>query len=98
MALEDIMGNILQIPKRARTGKAGWSLVLALPDESPSFAHGFEAGDIWRRMRLNRPISQMVHNENREILRRMAETRAWAIGFIALNNEWSEMTLTPPVR
>jgi len=54
--------------------EAEYSLILAFPDESPSFAHGFEAGLLYQRLLAGEtPIEDVAHAENREVVSRMAE-------------------------
>ena len=58
-----------------------WGLVVAFPDGSPSFVHGFEAGGIWERMRSGREaeIEITTQSDNREVLRRMAIAEGWTL-------------------
>lgn len=61
----------------------GWRLVVAFPDESPSFAHGVEVGKLWARMDANVEADFYCFTmaENREVLRRIAEYLGWSIEF-----------------
>ena len=69
------------------------SLCYAFPDASPSFTHGFEAGRIAMCMQQGlTPIEDgmPVHEENAEVLRRMAEYYGYAIDFAEPRTKDSE--------
>lgn len=57
-----------------KDGECEFGLLLAFPDESPSFVHGFEAGGLWERMaRGETPIElEVAHSANEEVHRRAA--------------------------
>lgn len=65
-----------------------YNLIVSFTDESPSFVHGFEAGQIWQDMNNNRPIDLTVHAENREIIERMAVASGYEAVF--MNTELKE--------
>jgi len=74
----------------AMTDKEGWGLLVAFPDGSPSFVHGFEAGQIWQRIRDGREaeIEKLtVHSANEEVIRRMAITDGWECEFEPCKDE-----------
>lgn len=79
---------------------SGWSLVLAFPDETPSFAHGFEAGRIYERIcRMNvgedavAEIVEITNAENRELVQRMAAVKGWAVEIAPTGTEgWDSVT------
>ena len=57
-----------------------WQPVVLFPDESPSFVHGFEAGMIWALMEAGQAvIERTCHEENREVLTRMADRLGYAL-------------------
>src|ERR1700722_400471 len=63
---------------------SGYELVVAFTDESPSYAHGFGAGKIHERLtRINvcegsaASFVTLIHPENAEVLRRIAESKGW---------------------
>ena len=75
----------------------GWELVLAFPDQSSSFCYGFEAGQIWERMKAGERIEQTVNDENREMYVRMAQAKGWRAEFERINDDgWEMLILTPP--
>lgn len=49
-------------------------LLVSFPDQSKSFVHGFEAGQIWQRLRDGEPLieNQLIHRANVEVIDRMA--------------------------
>lgn len=63
-----------------------FGLVVAFPDGSPSFVHGFEAGGLWERMeRGETPIELgSAHAANEEVHRRMADHMGYEV-------EWKRM-------
>jgi hypothetical protein len=58
-----------------------WGLILSFPDQSASFAHGFEAGKIWNDMQRGGQAELAYHTspENRELIRRMADHLGWVV-------------------
>jgi hypothetical protein len=63
---------------------AGYELVVAFTDQSPQYAHGFEVGKIYERLsRINvgegsaAAFHTLIHPENAEVLRRIAEAKGW---------------------
>jgi hypothetical protein len=65
-------------------GLTGYELVVAFTDQSPNYAHGFEAGKIYERLsRINvgegsaAAFHTIIHPENAEVLRRIAEAKGW---------------------
>lgn len=61
---------------------ADYELVVAFPDPSPCFVHGFEAGQLYEHM-LNpaspSEIERTTHVENREVLERIAVAKGWRL-------------------
>lgn len=60
---------------------ATYGLVVAFPDPSPSFVHGFEAGGLWEKLKNGETaeIQATTHVENREVIARMADAEGWEI-------------------
>ena len=74
-----------------------WDLVLAFPDQSSSFGHGFEAGGIFQLLDLNLTdcFVQQTHFKNREVIMRMAHYKGWAVEIIPTEIEgWDSATFT----
>ena len=64
--------------------KTSWKCLVAFPDESASFVHGFEAGIVWECLQHDEAVFEtVVHEANRKVLERMA----LASGYVA---EWAE--------
>jgi hypothetical protein len=61
--------------------EGGWQLVVSFPDQSPSFAHGVEAGKLWARLGngTQATVEETTMAENREVLRRIAEYLGWKV-------------------
>ncbi len=75
----------------------GWGLVVAFPDQSSSFAHGFEAGGIFELLDLNLTdcFIKQTNFENREVIMRMAHHKGWAVEIIPTETEgWDSCTFT----
>lgn len=58
---------------------ANYKLVTVFPDQSPSYARGFEAGAIWNRMRSGREdvIETTIHMDNVLTVERMCTAEGW---------------------
>lgn len=81
----------------------GWSLALYFDDQSPSYAHGFEAGQFWAEMKQGVPtIERMVMDEAVPMLRRMADHQSYILEVKFLEHGWAEVklekTLGDPVK
>lgn len=50
---------------------AGYEPVLIFDDESPSFVHGFEAGQLWQGMKAREPLDTPIHEANLGLVRKM---------------------------
>lgn len=74
-----------------------FGLVVAFPDGSPSFVHGFEAGALWELMTTGTvaEIERTTHRENREVISRMAVAEGWSVEFAASEVDgWDYAKLT----
>jgi hypothetical protein len=60
---------------------ASYGLVVSFPDQSASFVHGFEAGALDERMKAGAvaEIEATTHDENREVIRRLADYQGWSV-------------------
>lgn len=66
---------------------AEMNLLVSFPDQSASFVHGFEAGQIWREMDgegklvIDRGFDEgfPVHSENMTVIQNMARARGYEI-------------------
>lgn len=78
---------------------AEYGLIVSFPDPSESFVHGFEAGMIWARMEAReRKFSATVHDENCDVLRRMATASGYEMSATyTVVDGWidAEFELTP---
>jgi hypothetical protein len=77
---------------------AGYSLVLAFPDESPSFVHGFEAGEIYCLMKqgaleIDRGMAEglPVHEENAPLYHSMANVQEYTVEVGEPTDGWLPM-------
>ena len=74
-----------------------YGLLVSFPDQSPSFVHGFEAGQLWERMDRGSAleIEATTHRENREVIRRMADQCGFDAEIQPTEVEgWDQTTLT----
>jgi hypothetical protein len=88
----------------------GYELVVSFPDQSPSFAHGFEAGKIYERLsRINvgegsaASFVTLILPGNGEVVRRIAEAKGWKVEIepsTEAPNDWhkAEFTKVRPSR
>lgn len=60
-----------------------YQLIVAFPDASASFVHGYEAGSLGYRMNhtAEQVIEECIHTENEEVLRRMCAGFGWEVDF-----------------
>lgn len=77
------------------TDETEWNLVLAFPDQSPSFAHGFACGRIWEQMTAGRVVEGMVPAEVRETIEAIAMSRGWIEEITPEADGWISVKLTP---
>lgn len=58
-----------------------FALVVSFPDQSATFCHGFEAGQLWQRMTsgTEATIEATTRVENREVIRRCASALGWTV-------------------
>lgn len=72
-----------------------WGLIVAFPDESAPFVHGFEAGQIWEAMTRSDPtIERCVHTANKEVIERMARQKGYSITWVPTSlEEWTDVKL-----
>jgi hypothetical protein len=71
-----------------------YRLLVSFPDDSASFAHGFEAGQIWQRMGDGdlAELELTTHTANREVIRRMADNLGWDVEVLASDIEGWDYT------
>jgi hypothetical protein len=76
----------------------GYELVLAFPDQSPSFVHGFACGRIWQAMTEfpGRDLVETVVSEVRPTIEAMAMAKGWTENFTELGDGWLEVRLRTP--
>jgi hypothetical protein len=81
---------------RDEDAHGGWRLLVAFPDQSPSFAHGVEAGKIWMRLKTEAGTIECVTMvENAEVLRRLAEYQGWRVEHtLSEVAGWNQTTFT----
>jgi hypothetical protein len=66
-----------------------WGLVVAFPDSSPSFVHGFEAGQIWQMMQAGvSELERTIHAANEEVIRRMCTAEGYEAKFAPSADEF----------
>lgn len=76
---------------------ANYGLIVSFEDQSASFVNGFEAGELWQRMRngAEAEIEATVHTANRETITRMGIAEGWAVEFSATEyEEWITLRMT----
>ena len=65
------------------TDTADYRLIVSFPDQSASFVHGYEAGQIGYRMQFTaeQSIEETVHSANAEVLTMMGIAYGWEMNF-----------------
>ena len=64
-----------------------YTKVVEFPDQSPSFAYGFECGQIWALMKERVPrIRQTINDEHADFIAAMAERQGYRAAFNALSD------------
>lgn len=56
-----------------------FGLLMAFDDQSKSFVHGYECGQIWEIMSRKEPIERMVHTANVGQIKQMAEVLMYRV-------------------
>jgi hypothetical protein len=77
----------------------GYGLVIEFPDQAPSFAYGFEAGQVYALMmeKVSR-IKRTINDENVDLISQMAARCEYSVKFNHAADGWAEMvadTLNP---
>lgn len=77
----------------------GFDLVLAFPDQSPNFAHGFTCGRIWQQMTdaPARDVIETVDADVRPTIEAMAMAKGWVEEVKDLADGWIEVRLRSPM-
>lgn len=76
-----------------------YNLVMAFPDQSPNFAHGFACGRIWQEMADEKSVVlATVPNETRQTVEAMAMARGWTEEITDIGSGWLEVRLTNPMQ
>lgn len=72
-------------------------LVVSLAGFPPEYVHGMEAGMIWERLKsMRQPHDEVIHDENTDVVRRMAKALKYDVEFEKTSIEgWTNATLTP---
>lgn len=75
-----------------------YGLVISFPDQSESFVHGFEAGEIYKELELGvtsvkPPVP--IHTANKEIICRMCDVHGYDVEFTDSDyEEWTYISIT----
>lgn len=72
-----------------------YELLIQFQDQSASFVHGFEAGQIWEALKARVPeIGRTIHEENVELASQMAERQGYDFNVKELDNGWVDAKFT----
>lgn len=72
-----------------------YGILVSFEDQSGSYVHGFEAGQIWESMtRIDPVIEKTVHTTNKETIHRMAHAEGYDIKWTDHDETWSFVVLT----
>jgi hypothetical protein len=76
-----------------------YSLVLAFPDQSPNFVHGFDCGRIWQQMSDGKLIIEATMvSEVRATVEAMAMAKGWTEDIKDIGDGWISVRLENPDR
>lgn len=75
-------------------------LLVAFPDQSESFALGFEVGQLWQMMSSGQfsIVERVTHANNREVIRRVADHLGFSVTMIPSDVEGWDCTRLCKVR
>lgn len=56
-----------------------FGLLMSFDDQSKSFVHGYECGQLWEIMSRKEPIDRMVHSANKAQIKQMADVLLYRV-------------------
>lgn len=65
-----------------------YDLILQFDDQSPSFAYGFQAGQIWTKMDSCDQFTEMFSGEILELVQRMASRKNYSFKISSVRDGW----------
>lgn len=72
-----------------------YELVIEFPDQSASFVHGFEAGQIWEALKRRDPeIGRTINEESVDLIAQMAERQGYDLSVKELAPGWVDAKMT----
>ena len=72
-----------------------YSLLMKFIDQNPSFAHGFECGILWEKLKKKEAINELINLENVEQVRNICRRYLYDFKLIPSNNGWYQLIATP---
>lgn len=76
-------------------GDSSYSLVLQFDDQSPSFAFGFQAGQIWQMTKSRAPFETSFSGENLELIQRMPTRCEYEFIITDIGSGWYALDACP---
>lgn len=77
--------------------QGGHSMVMAFPDQSDNFAHGFTCGRIWQEMADEKSVvTATVVSETRPTIEAMAMALGWTEEIEDIGSGWLSVRLVNP--
>ena len=74
---------------------AEYEKILEFDDQSPSFAYGFQAGQIWALMGTGQPFDFLFSGDILELVQRMPARKGYVFEFTTLGDNWYSINATP---
>lgn len=72
-----------------------WKLVLEFPDKTPSYAEGFDHGQVWQEMRAGAyRIERTILKDRLPFIVRMADVQFYEVETEELDGDWITLKLT----
>lgn len=75
--------------------KTGWKCILEFDDQSPSFALGFQAGEIWSATKSREPFELLFSGEILELVQRIPSRCDYDFQINEVVNGWYKLNATP---
>lgn len=70
-----------------------FNIVMPFDDQSHSFAHGFECGQIWEKMKLTEKFeSHLFHTQNKKQVENMCKRFHYTCKIETIDEYWSRLT------
>jgi len=71
----------------------GYGLLMPFIDDSNSFVHGFECGQIWTLIEQKKPLEKyLIHKSNEKQVRMICDRAYYSCAIETIDDTWSYVT------